>query len=597
MNSDKKRKRQNWVRWESRSQRQSPQDASKTSESKPVPSVRRSASSAVVMVKQLGESKFSQSQDVIGLSLGNIKITRLLGVGGMGKVYQAEHIQLQTQYAVKVLHPDLSSDTLIVERFRREAMMSSSLRHPGIVFITDFGFHEQLGLYITMEYLDGRSLNYLIAEHPSGMRLQDVCGIVYQICDALAHAHERGVIHRDLKPENIFILNQLNSSHSVKVLDFGIARLMQGQEPHLTLDGHIMGTPVYVAPEQATGKEINERTDIYALGIVFYEMLVGNPPFHSLTPIEILTQHINERVPPLSKARPELVGTQLEALVATMLSKCPEQRPLSMSELQRQLSQAVGELQQKELFASIGNLANPTIQILSASQDSLDLAAAMQELTAMPHILVISDLYRALPSLSSLPLPLFWAASWSSLLWDLTGNKAHSDSFTLALSFVRWLLDFSLEYERDLELMEFIGIAIQRAFEDLFMVCDEDRQRHIVDGLQSQFAHPLFPTQVLPAWVSTQSHDKWQKIRNVFTSDVRALFRNRSDNSEPQTTQSEQPDSLTPTPAENTALQPIELPTESRNNSLFDKLKREVSFANLRAVLNHEIHLFGKKKK
>ena len=208
---------------------------------------------------------------------GRYRIIELIGEGGMGKVYLAEHVEIGKRVALKVLHPSYSRMPDLVERFRREARAASKIGHPNIVDVTDFGATADGSVYFVMEYLEGVELGSVI-EREGALDVARALRITGQICRALSAAHREGIIHRDLKPENIFLITRDGEADVVKVLDFGIAKTTEAEaarERRLTSPGMAMGTPEYMAPEQAAGRPADARTDIYSLGAIMYEMVTG----------------------------------------------------------------------------------------------------------------------------------------------------------------------------------------------------------------------------------------------------------------------------------------------------------------------------------
>ena len=227
------------------------------------------------------------SANVIGTLVGGrYRIRRLSGEGGMGRVYEAEHIEIGKRVALKILHPGYSQTPDLVERLRREARAASRIGHPNVVDVTDSGTTEDGSFFFVMEYLEGRELGDVVFDE-KGLDVRRAIGIAVQICRALRAAHAAGVIHRDLKPENVLLVSRDGQQDFVKVLDFGIAKNLTdgddaagaGPRRKLTNPGVAMGTPEYMAPEQAAGRPADARSDIYALGGVLYEMLVGHPAY------------------------------------------------------------------------------------------------------------------------------------------------------------------------------------------------------------------------------------------------------------------------------------------------------------------------------
>lgn len=254
---------------------------------------------------------------------GRFKIVDLLGKGGMGKVYKAEQMGLGREVALKLLHPHLASEKESKARFHREAQSMSRLSHPGITSIYDFGEWDGQ-FYIAMELLKGIPLNKRIPKYKS-MPPAEIVPLLSQTCDALAAAHEIGLIHRDLKPENIV----LQEDGTIKLVDFGLAILKDtSEEERLTLEGMTIGTPHYMSPEQCQGMEVDPRTDIYALGCILYEMLCGDIPFVGDSLMSIMMQQLfAEPVLPSQRKGGADAHPALEALAMKALSKDPEGRP------------------------------------------------------------------------------------------------------------------------------------------------------------------------------------------------------------------------------------------------------------------------------
>jgi serine/threonine protein kinase len=298
------------------------------------------------------------SRMVGALLSGRYQIKRLCGEGGMGRVYEAEHIEIGKRVAIKVLHPAYSRTPDLVERFRREARAASKIEHPNVVNVTDFGTTADGSLFFVMEYIEGIELGLLI--HREGpLTTTRALHIAGQMCDALQAAHDVGVIHRDLKPENILLLGLAGGGRSstsgqsnpaldpreasefVKVLDFGIAKSAEVEEypkrgKRLTRPGVAMGTPEYMAPEQAAGHPADPRSDIYAVGSIMYEMLTGRTPYDGDNVMEVLHKKANEPPAPLGELRPGLPAN-LVAVVERAMARAPEERPNSMAELARQI--------------------------------------------------------------------------------------------------------------------------------------------------------------------------------------------------------------------------------------------------------------------
>lgn len=257
------------------------------------------------------------------------QLTHLIARGGMAMVYRAQDTLLNRAVALKILYPELSEDPLFVERFRREAQAAANLSHPNIVPVFDWG--EDRGTYfIVMELIEGTSLADMLRGSTTISAARSA-QIVAQVAAALGYAHRSGVVHRDVKPGNILITRD----GQVKVTDFGIAQAVSSED-HLAEAGSVMGTATYFSPEQASGAAVDGRSDVYALGVVLYEMLVGRPPFIGETPVEVSSQHVNSAVPAMAQFS-ESVPKDLEAIVMEALSKSPENRYQSADELRADL--------------------------------------------------------------------------------------------------------------------------------------------------------------------------------------------------------------------------------------------------------------------
>ena len=276
---------------------------------------------------------------------GRYEIIGLLGKGGMGAVYKARQPAVQRMIALKVLLQEFANNETVIKRFHQEALAASRLTHPNTIKVYDFGQTDDGILYIAMEYLRGQSLAQAQGRGQP-MPPKRVIHIMRQVCKSLAEAHKAGIIHRDLKPDNIFLEDIQGERDYVKVLDFGVAKLkeFEGKEGTLTQAGMIFGTPKYMSPEQARSGNLDPRSDVYALGVILYECLVGRAPFVAENPLSILIAHVNERPPPFKAINPDIsVPPALEAVVFKALSKHREDRQAGVEELQLELD-AVDEL-------------------------------------------------------------------------------------------------------------------------------------------------------------------------------------------------------------------------------------------------------------
>ncbi len=270
---------------------------------------------------------------------GRYRLLAQLGQGGMGTVYRALHLLMDKPVAVKVLRRDLAAAGEAVARFRREARSASRLDHDHCIRVTDFGQSEDGLLYLVMELLDGESLGQVVRRGP--LPSARVASIGMAVAEALAHAHELGIIHRDLKPDNIFLARRPRGRELVKVLDFGLAKLVSDAAlgPSITRDGTVFGTPEYMAPEQAEGDTLDGRTDLYALGCVLYEMLTGDVPFTAPGFVALLTKQVSDIPEPPRARRPDLdIPEGLAQIVLRCLQKKPDERYATATELAEALA-------------------------------------------------------------------------------------------------------------------------------------------------------------------------------------------------------------------------------------------------------------------
>ena len=270
---------------------------------------------------------------------GRYKILKKLGEGGMGEVYAAEHIHIDKRFAVKLLRPEIVSNQEAVTRFQQEARSSSSIKHRNIIAIEDFGKLADGRIYMCMELLNGQALNDLIQQPQPIDRLLN---ILIQTGHGLAAAHARGIVHRDMKPENIYV-TQDSTGDVPKLLDFGIAKVAgnDGQN-NLTRTGTIFGTPFYMAPEQALGNPVDARTDVYAMGVIMYEVFAGSLPFQGESFMGILTQHITTEPEPVAQRAAKAhrhLPPGLAEVITRCMQKTPAQRFGTMDELVNALVQ------------------------------------------------------------------------------------------------------------------------------------------------------------------------------------------------------------------------------------------------------------------
>lgn len=269
----------------------------------------------------------------VGKVLGQYKLEAPLGKGGMASVYRAYQASVDRYVAIKVMTPEIANDPSFVERFQREARIIAKLEHPHILPVIDFGESEGI-YYIAMRYMDGGSLDDRLRQRR--LRPEEIAHYLNQIASALDYAHQKGVIHRDLKPNNV-LLDRANNCY---LTDFGIARI-EGAERKLTATGSVMGTPAYMSPEQAMGRPLDGRSDIYALGVMLYEMVTGRLPFHADTTAALIFQHVYEAPPSARQLDPSLPEA-VDWLFSRALAKAPEMRHNTAEALARDFAEIFG---------------------------------------------------------------------------------------------------------------------------------------------------------------------------------------------------------------------------------------------------------------
>jgi serine/threonine protein kinase len=298
---------------------------------------------------ELGETAKRPDDPLVGATLpGGYRVTHLVGVGGMGRVYCAEQVTLGRTVAVKVVHPHLAHDEMTAARFLNEARAASRLAHPNSVSIFDFGRTTDGHAYIVMEFLRGKDLSH-VAHAEGPLSTKRIVGVLKQTLAALQEAHALGIVHRDLKPENIVLEPLRSGSDFVKVVDFGLAKILQADTPEsggrvLTRPGIVCGTPEYMSPEHARGDPLDGRSDLYALGVVLFELLTGQVPFSSDSPTKTLLMHLTEQPPdPRTVAPDRSISQAMADVVATTLAKSREERFQDAQALSDALERALAE--------------------------------------------------------------------------------------------------------------------------------------------------------------------------------------------------------------------------------------------------------------
>ncbi len=324
------------------------------------------------------------------------RVLDLIGKGGMGKVYLAEHVAIGKKVAIKVLSQAYCHRPDQVKRFLREARAASTIDHENVIDITDFGEMPNGSVFFAMEYLQGEDLGKLLRRHgrlswPRARR------IILQICRALQAAHGRGIIHRDVKPENCFLITRGGRRDFVKVLDFGIAKVVDEDRKAshtLTQAGALIGTPEYMAPEQVTGEVADPRMDIYSIGCIMYQLLTGRLPFSDKTMFGVLTQQVNMKPPPLREVAPEAdLPEEVEAIVLKAMEKTKEARYQTMLEMVEAIAAAprgtAGSHGDRAMTMGTSNLAAAAAEarkIAEAHMASQGQAASSVQNAVSPHL-------------------------------------------------------------------------------------------------------------------------------------------------------------------------------------------------------------------
>ena len=325
-----------------------------------------------------GSADIRESEDpLIGQVVADrYRIVELLGRGGMGAVYRADHVLIKKSFALKVLHPELTHHTEAVRRFEREAIAAARIDHPNVATAIDFGNLPTGEFFLVLDYVQGQSLRALLEQEGTLSELRTV-RIARQIASALAAAHQASIVHRDLKPDNVMLVEGSTESDFVKVLDFGIAKLRTediAEEPAITRFGTIFGTPEYMSPEQALGQSVDARSDLYSLGIMIYEMLSGRTPFADEQLVTVLSRHMTDAPAPLANVTPDLSRVFMQ-----LLEKRPESRPASAEQLVQKLDAIPVVGMQGAAFAMP---ASAQMQALATTETVLALAGSVRAFAA-----------------------------------------------------------------------------------------------------------------------------------------------------------------------------------------------------------------------
>jgi serine/threonine protein kinase len=305
---------------------------------------------------------------MINKQLLSYKITSVLGEGGMGTVYLGEHANFERKVAIKAIHPHLAKNEEIRQRFKNEAATMARLQHPNIVSLYDY-FTDDEGLYLIMELVEGVELETYLRNIGSPLDEHVSAAFMKQLLEAFSHAHDKGVVHRDIKPANILITND----GTIKVLDFGIAKIIDGDGLHnMTKTGTQIGTVYYMSPEQVQGKKVDTRSDIYSLGVTFYQMLTAQNPYNSCTTeFEVYSKIVQEQLP-----NPKVVNPGISDVIVSILNKATAKDPEARFQTCEQFKQALLKKEQQTLASSQKNNQNNSVGKNTTTATSSGVATA-----------------------------------------------------------------------------------------------------------------------------------------------------------------------------------------------------------------------------
>ncbi|MEI9948938.1 MAG: serine/threonine-protein kinase [Pseudomonadota bacterium] len=363
------------------------------------------------------------------LLAGRYRMEALIGSGGMGAVYRAEHVHMRKAVAVKVLHKEMTAFPEVVARFEREAVAAGRIEHPHVVSASDFGQLEDGSFYLVLEFIEGQSLGKLVSKL-GALSPTRALRITRQIVEALQAAHGVGIVHRDLKPDNVMLVDRDDDPDFVKVLDFGIAKIKveeTAEQPVLTQIGTVFGTPEYMSPEQARGELVDARADLYTVGVILFEMLAGVSPFKDDDLVVVLTRHLTADPPPL----PATVEPMIQDLVRLLMRKNRDERVQNAAELIERIDSILGAPTSAAGFAGVpasgvmrarlAPLSSPDLPVASAADPGQGFAPTILGETT-PHALALNgradSLLKRPVSLGrqTIPLWLFGAGALLSVL-------------------------------------------------------------------------------------------------------------------------------------------------------------------------------------
>ncbi|MBI5352297.1 MAG: serine/threonine protein kinase [Chloroflexi bacterium] len=371
----------------------------------------------------------------IGQKIGNrYLIEELLGQGGMSSVYKATDPNLKRVVAVKLIHPHLSSNPDFVQRFEEEASAVAQLRHHGIIQVFDFNKDDDI-YYMVLEFVPGETIQaHLKRLNDSGRKLSAEKSTHYmaEICDAVDYAHQRGIIHRDIKPANLM----LNTQGQAILMDFGIAKIVGGQRH--TATGAVVGTAMYMSPEQIRGEQPDRRTDVYSLGVTFFEMLGGHPPFQADSAMTLMMMHLNDPVPDPRKLNPE-VPDGLVAVVNKTLAKNPDDRYQTAAQMATALRNALGGVK-SGMSESATLVAGTLIKRSSTSLKNTD-ATTIEPVNTSPQGNYLGTMIESVPTESTLK-PIYTtdigrtSIDISGVTPNIPNTKSRSKKSNLALPLI-----------------------------------------------------------------------------------------------------------------------------------------------------------------
>ncbi len=352
------------------------------------------------------DEKSDQHDTLIGTLLaGRYRIEALIGSGGMGAVYRAEHVHMRKAVAVKVLHKEMTAFPEVVARFEREAVAAGRIEHAHVVSASDFGQLEDGSFYLVLEFVEGQSLARLV-DSTGALSPLRALGITRQIVEALHAAHGVGIVHRDLKPENVMLVEKDDQTDFVKVLDFGIAKIKveeSAEQPALTQIGTVFGTPEYMSPEQARGEQVDARADLYTVGVILFEMLSGVSPFKDDDLVVVLTRHLTADPPPL----PETLDPMVRDLVLLLLRKNRDERVQSAHELIERIDVILSSPASAAGFAGIPSSGASRSRLGTLSSSDFGVVSAREPASGFAPTILGETTPHALASDSFLQRPVF----------------------------------------------------------------------------------------------------------------------------------------------------------------------------------------------